>query len=292
MYHYAGNNPVKYTDPDGNDIKESELYSFSIGVGVAARISFGIAKDSNHNVSVYIKLETGIGAGGSIAKADTIMKALDTGITILTDIINDYNAIGTLDNVVLDTGQGNFDGNITYKKETVFDWNKAGKSVPVEAAVIVGASADENGKYTLTIGATAIANVYLREDTASNRLKSFLGGKTGTNTDYRGTIGTVFEGCQFVYDSKGNLVTDSLNQGTFDTKSPNSFIGKLKHFASDVIPWLKWGNGTANNQVMPPGLQASIENVLNDFKDGNITKDTAKNEIENIVRSFKESQND
>lgn len=165
LYHYAGNNPVKYTDPDGNDIKESELYSFSIGVGVAARISFGIAKDSNHNVSVYIKLETGIGAGGSIAKADTIMKALDTGITILTDIINDYNAIGTLDNVVLDTGQGNFDGNITYKKETVFDWNKAGKSVPVEAAVIVGASADENGKYTLTIGATAIANVYLREDT-------------------------------------------------------------------------------------------------------------------------------
>jgi len=109
---------------------------------------------------------------------------------------------------------------------------------------------------------------------------------------YLTPIGTVFEGCQFVYDSKGNLVTDSLNQGTFDTKSPNSFIGKVKHFASDVIPWLKWGNGTANNQVMPPGLQASIENVLNDFNAGNITKDTAKNEIENIVRSFKESQND
>ena len=165
LYHYAGNNQVKYIDLTGTDIKDSELYSFSVGVGVAIRISFGLAKDSNHKVSVYARFETGIGVGGSIAKTDQLLKALDTSVSIITDIINDYNAIETLDNVVLNTGKGNFEGNVTYKKETIFDWNKSGKSVPVEAAVIVGTNGDKDNDCKLTIGASAIANVYLREDT-------------------------------------------------------------------------------------------------------------------------------
>ncbi len=165
LYHYAGNNPVKYVDPDGNDIKESELYSFSAGVFVAGRISFGVAKDSNHKVSVYVKIETGIGFGGSIAKADTLMNAIDTGTSILENLVNDYSAIETIDNIVSDTGKENFDGSVTYKGESVFDWQKNGQSVPVEAAVIVGACGDKDNNCELTVGATAIANVYLREDT-------------------------------------------------------------------------------------------------------------------------------
>jgi len=165
LYAYGANNPVHYIDPDGNDIKESELYSLSVGAGVAGCFSLGIAKDSNHKTAIFVKLESGFGVGGSLGKFDKALKSLDTVTTIVEDLSNDYDALKTIDNVVIDKGNGNFEGNITHKKETAADWKEQGKTLPVEAAVLVGVKADENGTAELTLGATAIANVYLRKDT-------------------------------------------------------------------------------------------------------------------------------
>ena len=78
LYAYGANNPVHYIDPDGNDIKESELYSLSVGAGVAGCFSLGIAKDSNHKTAIFVKLESGFGVGGSLGKFDKALKSLDT----------------------------------------------------------------------------------------------------------------------------------------------------------------------------------------------------------------------
>ena len=119
------------------------------------------------------------------------------------------------------------------------------------------------------------------------RWKALLGGSHGNNIDYRGEIGTVFEGCQFVYnDVTGFLVTDSINQGTFDTSSPNSFGGGIIHAFKDVNPWLKWGNGTANNQIMPDALESAVMSILDGYDKNLITKEQAKASIENIVKNY------
>ena len=221
LYHYAGNNPVKYIDPDGHS------------VFAAAAI---IVWSFNGMLLAYGTLSS-IGP----SRAEHLSR-------------------------------NNFQAGMAPSNKNIMDG-------------LVSVGLFENWGNTGTHNLSG-------EDSVANRFKSFVGGKTGTNVDYRGSVGTVFEGCQFVYDSKGNLVIDTLNQGTYDTKSPNGVTGKIKHFTFDVVPWLKWGNGTANNQIMSSNLQLSIENVLNDFNKGNITKDQAKAEIESIVKNFKNSAND
>jgi hypothetical protein len=73
-------------------------------------------------------------------------------------------------------------------------------------------------------GKTVTHNIAPHMNTVFGRILTFFSGifgksQTGKNTDFRGAKGTVFEGMQFIYDGK-DLVTDSVNMGTFDTVSP------------------------------------------------------------------------
>lgn len=66
------------------------------------------------------------------------------------------------------------------------------------------------------------------------------------NISFRGTPGSSFEGCQFIYNDKtGKLVTDCINRGTWDYGK----YGTPSHYVFDVEPWIKEGNG--NNIETP-----------------------------------------
>jgi len=123
------------------------------------------------------------------------------------------------------------------------------------------------------------------KDNFFTRLESWVGGKRGTNTDFRGVVGTAFEGCQFVYDKDGKIVVNSLNKGTYDTSSPQTLRGHVTHIFNDVLPWLLWGNGIADlaeNQIMSPQNQVKVADIISRYKENIIDKETAKGEIEGI----------
>lgn len=43
---------------------------------------------------------------------------------------------------------------------------------------------------------------------------------------------------EFVFNELGDLVTDAVNQGTYNYSTPKNW---LMHGLDDVIPWIKWG---------------------------------------------------
>lgn len=60
------------------------------------------------------------------------------------------------------------------------------------------------------------------------------------NMSFRGSPGSDFEGCQFVYNfDSGTMVTDNRNRGTWDFGK----FGTPNHMYLDVVPWVKMGNG-------------------------------------------------
>lgn len=60
------------------------------------------------------------------------------------------------------------------------------------------------------------------------------------NISVRGTPGTSFEGCQFIYNyDTGKLVTDNINRGTWDYGKYATHM----HFILDIYPWMQFGNG-------------------------------------------------
>jgi len=107
----------------------------------------------------------------------------------------------------------------------------------------------------------------------------------GTNTDYRGAVGTIFEGMQFIYDSQGNLVVDSLNKGTFDYISP--LKDKQGHARVDLIPWSKWGNGSNDylrTVIMNEKQWDKIQAIYTKFKLGIIkSKEEAAQEVKKVL---------
>lgn len=47
---------------------------------------------------------------------------------------------------------------------------------------------------------------------------------------------------ELVYDKSGNLVTDSINRGTYNYWNPDGFIGSVMHGICDVLPYYVLGN--------------------------------------------------
>jgi len=133
-------------------------------------------------------------------------------------------------------------------------------------------------------GNTGTHNLEPKNDTIPGRWGAFLGGKKGTNTDYRGAVGTIFEGMQFVYDSKGRLVVDSINKGSFDFSSPD--VNAPLHYFLDVDPWFKWGNGPDDilgDVLMTNEQWSQIDAIYERFKGGEINKEQAAREVQRVL---------
>jgi RHS repeat-associated protein len=132
-------------------------------------------------------------------------------------------------------------------------------------------------------GNTGTHNLTKEQDNPKGRSESVTR-KNGSNIDYRGTKGTIFEGMQFVYSKLDDqIVLDSVNKGTFDFKSPYKDI--LSHRSFDVIPWIEWGNGPADireDVIMSKEIWAKVDSILNDFENGKIKKKQAKEEIQSL----------
>jgi RHS repeat-associated protein len=131
---------------------------------------------------------------------------------------------------------------------------------------------------------TGTHNLDPNNDNPQGRWDAFKGGKNGTSTDYRGVVGTIFEGMQFVYDKDGNLVLDSANKGSFDFTSPDN--NSIKHFFDDVKPWLDWGNGPADNPQDVPMQEDQwdkIERIYNQYKSNRMTRRQAAAEVQKVL---------
>ncbi len=93
---------------------------------------------------------------------------------------------------------------------------------------------------------------------------------TSGNQDWRGTkpdqcvggrclkrIENPYRGWQLIYNSSGNLVTDIVNQGTFDLAPP----GTIDHIKQDVTPWVEWGNGPNDPTTREQRIKALPEAI-------------------------------
>ena len=72
--------------------------------------------------------------------------------------------------------------------------------------------------------------------------------------DWRGRIGTTYEGWQLVYDSNGARVDDPINLGTYDFAPPR--LQFFRHIEQDITPWIEWKNSTQDSSTRLERLTA------------------------------------
>lgn len=84
LYHYGGNNPVKYTDPDGRDIEVSRKYDGVYEV---------VGGTQNNDTNIYIK-ENGKRTGDILGKMFTNYSFFDGGQLVMGSIINTNDSSG------------------------------------------------------------------------------------------------------------------------------------------------------------------------------------------------------
>ena len=74
------------------------------------------------------------------------------------------------------------------------------------------------------------------------------------NDDWRGRIGTTYQGWQLVYDSNGARVDDPINLGTYDFAPPR--LQFFRHIEQDITPWIEWKNSTQDSSTRLERLTA------------------------------------
>jgi RHS repeat-associated protein len=182
LYHYAGNNPVKYVDPDGR----SSIFG-AIAVTIAIKVIATMpSKEEHYNRNKHQSSET----------YNNVSEAVKNG----------YDRLG-----LKPGGVENAEALDNYHEMGQLPDNYAPPS--------------ENNKY-------------VKKD-PNNPEASF----------------------ELIFDSKGELVTDSKNAGTYNFSDPGGVKGKINHFIKDMLPYYIWGNNETDKKT------TSIKNrILGDYK--------------------------
>ena len=108
LYHYAGNNPVNYIDPDGRDIYSVTFTGAGAKLIIGGDVSIGFAWDDNCNVALVVQGGAGFGFEAKVKLPGLYFtRTKDININELDGIGNfRYSADVSLERISIDVGVG------------------------------------------------------------------------------------------------------------------------------------------------------------------------------------------